>query len=187
MCVLALGGCVGSTDRASSIDERVEFVDDAAMAVGPEEYAATFERARDALRDAGFSLERVDPAAGVITTTPMSGLAAWKSPLLREADAAGLNSWHASTLEARAVFTGPPGSVDLRGSSGPMNLRFEVVERREHRPSRRLDPTSVLYSTEFSDRWHAQQGLEPSFTVGRARNHRAEVLLLRQVAPIPPE
>src|SRR5690606_11691327 len=55
--VLAGPGCVGSDRRASSIDERVEFVDDAAMTVHPEEYAAVFERARGALRDAGFSIE----------------------------------------------------------------------------------------------------------------------------------
>ena len=183
--VLAGPGCVGSDRRASSIDERVEFVDDAAMTVHPEEYAAVFERARGALRDAGFSIERVDAAAGVISTAPLPGLAAWKSPLLRGADATGADAWHASTIEARAVFLPGDDAADLRRSATPMTLRFEVVERREHRPSRRLDPTSVLYAAEFSDRSHAKQGLEPSFTVATARNHRAEVLLLREVARFP--
>ena len=47
----ALTGCVGGTRGASSIDERVEFVEDATVRVDAEDYAWMFERARDALRE----------------------------------------------------------------------------------------------------------------------------------------
>lgn len=181
----ALTGCVGGTRGASSIDERVAFVEDATVRVEPEDYAWVFERARDALRDAGFEIERVDAAAGVITTAPMPGLAAWKSGLLREAGVARVfhaEGWHATAVEARAVFT-PEGErvEDLRESGSALTLRFEVVERREHRPSRRIDTTSVVYASEFSDRGFSRQGMEPSFTVAGSRNHRAEVLLSQRV------
>jgi hypothetical protein len=181
----ALTGCVGGTRGASSIDERVAFVEDATVRVDAEDYAWVFERARDALRDAGFEIERVDAAAGVITTAPMPGLAAWKSGLLREAGVARVfhaEGWHATTVEARAVFA-PTGDrvEDLRESGSALTLRFEVVERREHRPSRRIDTTSVVYASEFSDRGFSRQGMEPSFTVAGSRNHRAEALLSQRV------
>lgn len=180
-----LAGCVGGTRGASSIDERVAFVEDAAVRVETEDYAWMFERARDALRDAGFEIERVDAAAGVITTAPMPGLAAWKSGLLREAGVARVfhaEGWHATTVEARAVFASTGSRVeDLRESESALTLRFEVVERREHRPSRRIDTTSVVYASEFSDRGFSRQGMEPSFTVAGRRNHRAEALLSQRV------
>jgi hypothetical protein len=128
----------------------------------------------------------VDAAAGVITTAPMPGLDAWKSPLLRDAGVAGLRSWHGGTVEARAVFTTVPAVVDLRTATTPLTLQFEVVERREYRPSRHIDTTSVVYTSEFSDREYARRGLEPSFTVAVERVPTAEAALSRAVARIPP-
>lgn len=183
----AFGGCAGSRGPSASIDERVEFVDAPVIEVRAGAYAATFERARDALRDAGFTLDRVDAAAGVISTEPLPGIAAWKSGLLRDAGLAGFGDWHATTVEARAVFTPGEPTTDVRTAEGTIALRFEVVERREHRPSRRIDTTSVIYGSEFSDRTRARQGLEPGFTVAAERSHRAEVLLGQRVMGYPPQ
>lgn len=191
ICAAALlTGCIGGSRGATSIDERVEFVEDARVLVDPADYAWMFERARDALRDAGFEIDRVDAAAGVITTAPMPGLAAWKSGLLREAGVARAlhaEGWHATTVEGRAVFASEGERVeDLRDAGSSLTLRFEVVERREHRPSRRIDTTSVVYASEFSDRGFSRQGMEPSFTVAWRRNHQAEALLSQRVAGVRP-
>lgn len=187
MSATMLTGCVGGGTRAGSIDERVEFVDDASVRVAPGDYADAFERARDALRRAGFEIDRVDAGAGEITTAPMPGLAAWKSPLLRRAgvaEALSPEGWHATTVEARASFTPTEEAdrgADLRDATAPLTLRFEVVERREHRPGRRIDTTSVVYASTFSDRGYGVQGMEPGFTVATRRNLDAELLLAREV------
>jgi hypothetical protein len=183
--VPTLIGCAGGGDDAS-IDQRANKAEHPGTVVSPSEYAAMFDRARNTLRDAGFTIERVDAAAGVITTAPMPGLDAWKSPLLRNAGVAGLRSWHGGTVEAKAVFTTSPAVVDLRTATTPLILRFEVVERREYHPSKKVDTTSVVYGSEFSDRDYARRGLEPFFTVAVDRVYPAEAALSRAVARIPP-
>ncbi|MBX3353374.1 MAG: hypothetical protein KF684_10630 [Phycisphaeraceae bacterium] len=183
-CCAAVAACAGSSDsraqRAARAESRVEFVDDSAISVSAEDYASVFDAARDALRAAGFVIDRVDAAAGVITTEPMGGMEAIKSPLLRQAGGASL---HRTAWRARATFSAddkknPP---DLRLDPGTRTLRFEVVELREYRPSRRIDTTSVAYAWDFSDRVLAGRGLEPEYTVTGARNLRAESLLAQKV------
>ncbi len=176
-------GCASDGDQGAALDEHAAR---AGITVSPDEYAAMFDRARTTLRDAGFTIERVDAAAGVITTAPMPGLDAWKSPLLRDAGVAGLRTWHASTVQATATFSTDRSVADLRTASGPLTLRFEVVERREYHPTRHIDTTSVVYDYEFSDREYARRGMEPSFTVAVERVHTAEAALTRAVTSAPP-
>lgn len=183
--VCSLAGCAGDGGAggrsvAPAVDDRTALVEDAVLHVDPASYRAAFEAARDALRDAGFSIERVDAAAGVITTAPMPALAAWKSGLLREAGVPQGASWTAGTVEARAEFRTHDETADLREAARPLTLRFEVVERREHRPSRRIDTTSVVYASAFSDREWSRQGLEPAFSVAARRNAAAEAALIRR-------
>ncbi len=178
-----LAGCAGEADRGSALDDQTARD---GITVAPGEYAAMFDHARNTLRDAGFTIERVDAAAGVITTAPMPGLDAWKSPLLRKSGVAGLRSWHGSTVEATATFSTAPAVIDLRTASTPLTLRFEVIERREYHPTRKIDSTSVVYESEFSDRDYARRGLEPSFTVAVERVYPAEAALARAAARIPP-
>lgn len=184
-CAVGLGACAADPNarerRAVEAESRVRIVDDPALTISADDYPGAFDAARDALRQAGFTLDRVDAAAGVITTEPLGGLAAVKSPLLREAGGASL---HRTAWRARAIFTpdDKKNTPDLRLDPGTRTLRFEVVELREYRPSRRIDTTSVEYAWDFSDRVLAGRGLEPEYTVTGARNLRAESLLAQTVS-----
>lgn len=195
-CAVGLGACAADPNarerRAAEADARVRPVADASLSVSAEDYPGAFDAARDALRRAGFVLDRVDAAAGVITTEPLSGVEGMKSSLLRASGGATL---HRTAWRARAVFALDPGGAggaggagsaegaeDLRVAPGPRTLRFEVAELREYRPSRRIDTTSVAFAWDYSDRVLEGRGMEPSFQVTGARNFGAETLLIQRVS-----
>lgn len=121
---------------------------EARFSVPEERYAAAFEAARSALVDMGFTLDRIDAQAGVITTRakPTSGLA---TPWDREQLSPGqeLEEFlNRTQRRARVTFT-----PDEEGSREvTVEVLVERVQRRGWSPA----PVSVRQST-F---WHDPRG-----------------------------
>lgn len=135
---------------------------DAVIVVLPGEYPAAFDASREVLSEARFALERVDAAAGVITTQPKStaGLASpWdteQSTLAQE--------WEDLANQQRRVVritfapegeTGPtpPDQAlpDRRTEAGPLVARVEVTLLRLRRPGWRIETESISRSTRSFD------------------------------------
>jgi hypothetical protein len=141
-----LGGC--ATKGPASFD------------VSAEAYPAVFQAAKEELRRAGFTLDRVDARAGVITTRakPSSGVfTPWigdESTFGQEVETT-LN--HQRRI-ARVVFEPAPGAPADAGEDGagadapapmtPMTLRVEVDIQRVDRPGVRPSSTSIRLSSE---------------------------------------
>lgn len=126
---LTLGGC------ASAVDHSGQFT------FATNDYTAAFDTTRDVLRSYRLDLDRIDAAAGVISTAPefSPGLLQPWSPLQT-----GLGDEWEDTLnhQSRAVRVTfePDGAESMRGS-------VWVTVLREQRAGRRLDSETVGGST----------------------------------------
>ncbi|MCA3006204.1 MAG: hypothetical protein LW650_13590 [Planctomycetaceae bacterium] len=163
-CAAAMAGC--ASDGAASADGAgtpAAVVDGGAdvqteIGVSAAGYAAAFEAVGEALRDEGFLLERVDAAAGVITTQRST----------RATELGDVISRRQRQVRAEFVPEGqeradPAG--DLR--SGPQATRLRLTVRVEdiHRPGWRVPTSSVRLATRTSDPELTKRGLAPVYTV----------------------
>ena len=144
----------------------------ATFQVGPGEYAGAFDAARRVLLDARFELDRIDAAAGVITTHPKatSGLA---TPWDTEQSTIGQEISDMVNHQRRRVrvtfrpteeSTGD-GSVDLRTLGAPILGRVDVVIERLHRPGWRLETTSIHLSRQAMDPTYRERSMWPTYAV----------------------
>ena len=130
-CLTLLSGCRGH---------------DVTLAVPPGSYAPVFEASTEALRDSGFTLERVDAARGVITTRPKF-TAGLFTPAHPEQQTAGQEWQDAINEQSRVVRLTfepqgrRPASGDLRDAEGPLMLRAQTTIYRTR-------VTGVRYETE---------------------------------------
>lgn len=165
-----LGGCAAGQARSPQVD------------FDASEYPRVFDAARLALRDNGFEIDRVDAAAGVITTRPKptAGLATFWDPeqssLVQEWEDLANHQRRRVTIsfEPRAAIplepardqaaSGPPPE-DRRESTGPMIARVQVVMERVNRPGWRLDPTSVRAASTTRDPALDPRRMQPAFDV----------------------
>lgn len=176
LACVGLGGCASAGPAELVIDAR--------------QYPAAFDAARDALRDRDYALQRVDAAAGVLSTDPKASAGlAWpwdqdQSTPTQEVD----ELFDRRGRAVRVVFepaAGPGGAggpggaagagagggangaagADLRDYSGPLVMRVRVALLRVQRPGWRVDSTSVRLSGYSSDPALAQRGLEPGYRV----------------------
>jgi len=153
-----LGGVSGCTSkpRAAQID----------IAAG--RYGEAFDATQETLRRAGFTLERVDARAGVMTTRPKSsaGLAEpWERDDSRFGQRVESLLHHQRrrvivTFEpAGATEEGQParreafeeGVGDLRAHEGPLTVRMEVRVDRIGRPGLQVPTTSVRLRNQSVD------------------------------------
>lgn len=129
--------------------------------VAPGGYARAFNTAREALRDAFFSIDRVDADAGVISTFPKasSGLATpWDSDqsTLRQ-------EWEDLAADqqrtVRIAFERTPGQ------SEPSLGRVTVVIERRYRPGVRVPAKSARSASITRDPALVSRGMWPAYNV----------------------
>jgi hypothetical protein len=138
---LIAAGC-SSTGRARP---------DATFPVTEAAYETTFAAARDVLRDAGFSLERVDAARGVITTLPRSssGFATpWIDHATSPGDAAAA-TLHRERRFAEVRFERAPSTQGA--DTGTILGRVEITIERLGAPGRKPEPTSIRLSSTWTE------------------------------------
>jgi hypothetical protein len=152
------GGCASSKVRSPQFD----------VAAG--KYADAFEASRDVLAAGRFELDRVDGAAGVISTLPKptSGLATpWddeQSSFRQEIEDAG----NRQQRRVRITFepaSGAPATGDLRELSAPLVGRVEVTVDRVRRTEWRLETTAIRFSSFAADPALQARGMYPQFIV----------------------
>ena len=144
-------------------------------------YAEAIAATRDVLRGYRFQIDRVDGAAGVITTRPKptAGLATpWdkeQSTIEQEIEDFANDQQRRVrvTFEPRNPAPAEPpatglaaGAVtDLREIEGPLVGRVEVVIDRLQRPGWRLSPKSIGTSSVTIDPALAARSMSPSYSV----------------------
>jgi hypothetical protein len=161
---ILLGGCAKPTPVAG---------DDAptpTLSIAPGRYAEAFDQARDALRDMGFILDRVDAQLGVVTTQP-KGTGGIATPWDQEQSAIDDRLEDAVQKHLRVVRIefAPTGSTpgdapgvsapDLRLEQRPIDAQVSVSVYRLHQPGRRLNTQAVLYSTYTHDPQLDERGM----------------------------
>jgi hypothetical protein len=171
--MLVCVGVVGCASGGGSVrDVAGDEGQGATFQVGPGEYAGAFDAARRVLLDARFELDRIDAAAGVITTHPKatSGLATpWdteQSTFSQEIS----DMVNHQRRRVRVTFRSPEdatgdGSVDLRTLDAPILGRVDVVIERLHRPGWRLETTSIHLSRHAMDPTFRERSMWPTYAV----------------------
>lgn len=158
--------------------------------VGEGDYARAFDASVETLREYRFAVDRVDAAAGVVTTAPKttSGLATpWdleQSTLTQEVE--DLVAFHSRrvriTFERPApVASGPargPEGVDAQPLSaaefgaGPAVGRVEAVVDRKYVRGWRVSPAAILQSDFTTDTQAGRLGQSQSFDAPLTRDER---------------
>ena len=148
-------------------------------------YGAAIDATRDTLRDYRFDLDRVDAAAGVVTTAGKwsSGLAtpwdAEQSTIEQEWD----DTMNRQQRRVRVTFAPADGegADDLRTLDTPLVGRVEVTVYRMHRQGWRLESESIGRSRRaFDPELGRSQG--PRYLVPIARDERLEARIAEAVA-----
>lgn len=139
-------------------------------------YDDAFHAAKDVLRAAHFDLERIDAAAGVITTQPRSS-AGLATPWLDydETFAEGVNDLiHRDRRRVTIRFDPsdrPDASalVDRRTLDVPLNMRVTIDVERTYVTGRRANPSSIRLISRTTDPQLTERGIgrEEIVTVGQ--------------------
>jgi hypothetical protein len=192
LALILLVAC-GPLGCASSEERPVTF----AVAAGG--YNAAFEAAREVLREARFNIDRVDAAAGVISTEPKrsSGLATpWDGEQSSTRDEFEDYFNHQQRI-VRITFEADPGAPaeaapaplgeldpgpDLRGYEGPIVAHILVVVERERRPGWRIESVSIAHNTFAQDPALGPRGMGGSYWVPVAQDRRLAGRLAEEIA-----
>lgn len=176
---LTLGGCAAGS---------------AQCAVPAGAYSATFEAARNVLRDERWLIERVDASAGVLTTQRRADLVV--------DDAAGTleNLANRQLRHVRITFEPAEGgaapippadaqdpertslSPDLTAGDVPLVMKVSVLIERVQRPGRRVQSDSIRLTSYSSDPALAERGLEPQFAAAAGNDAVMAGNLARRIA-----
>lgn len=128
-------------------------------------YTEAFQRAKDALRDFGFELDRVDARAGIITTRTLAGRGVNTGKTVRGLGASLDAQTHRQQRRAVVLFR-PQDALeleDLRDVVGGVTIEVRVEVERVYAPGRRPSPTSVRVGGRARDTQLEQRGLGPAF------------------------
>jgi hypothetical protein len=136
------------------------------------EYGVAFEAAKDELRRLGFSLDRIDARAGVITTQPKTS-AGWATPWERvestarqETDDLIHRQRRIVTVSFSPVSEGvQSSSEDLRRWTGPFRVDVRVAVERVYRFGMQLQPVSIRLSSVATDPDLRRRGAQPGLAV----------------------
>ena len=138
------------------------------------QYARAFDATRDVLRGYRFSLERVDAAAGVVTTAPKgtAGLAtpwdAEQSTMAQEVE----DLLNQQTRNVRVTFRPAVGAGESIDPSAELVGRVEVIVYRMQTPGLR-PPSKAISMTSLSvDPVAGRQGLAGQYEVPVAQDSR---------------
>lgn len=150
------------------------------------QYASAFDAAVETLRDLRFPIDRVDAAAGVITTSSKqsSGLASpWdleqSTPTQEVEDLLALHTRHVRiTFESAAPLSGANAN---EFNAGPVRGRVEAVVDRRYVRGWRLSSAAVLQSDFTTDTVAASRGQPQQFDAPLSRDERLEARLASRI------
>lgn len=175
------------------------------LVIAPGNYPAAFDAARNALRNDGFELERVDAVAGVITTRPKGGAGIatpwdstqstarqeWDDLMSRHARAVRITfeptGQPAAPVEEGTQGTGSPGFIDLRAAQGEVTMRVWAVVERTYRPNRRVESKAIRLSSYTTDPALRARAMQPSYAVAWERDPRLEATIASRVNRLMPQ
>ena len=172
-----VAGCASSpveVSNARSIEIEIE----------PGGYADAFARAKEALRETGFTIGRVDARAGIISTEPRASVG-YLTPWVGHHEGAREAWLGFANREQRVgtvIFEPADGSAqsDLRTYEHAITARVEVtVERVEH-PGRRVDASGVDFAHRSPGSAHGI-GIHTAPTPNSVRLDEALILKIRQI------
>ncbi|TVQ61862.1 MAG: hypothetical protein EA379_05880 [Phycisphaerales bacterium] len=179
LCIATLPALTGCASRANA--DAVP-----AFSVPAGAYTAAFDAARAALRDEGYTLDRVDARAGVITTRPRVEPAIAPSGAAGDAD----SWWNSQRSVARVEFAPedrePSGATDhpdtdLRADDAPMQARVIVTIERLQRPGRRIEPVSIRLSSIWNEPGWEDRAMQPGHTTVQRRDQTHAATLARRI------
>lgn len=167
------------------------------------QYADAFQAARDALRDARLTLDRVDATQGVLTTRPTAEpgaakpwSAAWGARAASEdlfqrqqrtvhvafaPDAAADGPTPADAPPPRGIIPPTDPARDLLQSPTDTTMRVRVLVQRVQRPGRRVSSESVRLVTLSANPAQEQAGLEPAYLVDAGDDQEMAAAILRDI------
>lgn len=152
--VVTAAGCAGTTaDEPQGVAS--------AGSVTSDRYAAAFDVARDVLRDNRFQLDRVDAAAGVITTQRSNG-ARDAVDVLQRRQRYAIVSFAPAGSPAGTMAS---ADADLRDGSAPLDVSVKVIIERIEVPGWRLPGSSIRLSSHSVDPDKVKAELEPLYAV----------------------
>lgn len=126
-------------------------------------YDAAFDAARQVLRDQGFVLERVDAAAGVITTREKT-TAGIATPWDREQSSVEQEVADLLQRQQRVVrITFDRTAAGLAAERVAMSVDVTVL--RVHQPGFKIEPEAIRQSSFFFDPALGSRGLQPNYAV----------------------
>ncbi len=162
-----LAGCAGAPVRKES----------GSFVVPESDYQRTFVAAKDVLRDAGFTLDRVDASRGVISTRPRAS-SGFATPWIEHSTSPGAGAagvLHRERRVATVRFDRPdPGNE----SGETIVAHVEVTVQRLGAPGRKPDPASIrLTST-----WTGGAGPGSGQTAFSTMEERADPALSARLA-----
>lgn len=152
--LLAMCGCAGTADAQPRSVASVGSVES-------DRYSTAFDAARDVLRENRFQLDRVDAAAGVITTQRSTSARDAVDVLQRRQRYAIVSFAPAASRSTASA----PTEADLRDTSGPLDFNVKVVIERIEVPGWRLPGSSIRLSTHSTDPDKVKAELEPLYAV----------------------
>lgn len=162
------------------------------VAIAPEQYGATFDAARDVLRERRFDLARVDSTSGVLTTMP-SVSAGLFTPWSRDQQTLDdelddtLNRQQRTVridfepLDPPAEGGGAAGTPrDLVAHPVPTRLEVRVTVERRHRAGQQPQPASITMNSRWYDPALDRRGLR-EYNVSVRRDEALEHVLLDEI------
>jgi hypothetical protein len=168
-----LAGCSGPSAARSS-------------EVPADRYAATFDAARDVLRERRYDLARVDSAAGVLTTHPSvsAGLfTPWsrdQQTLDDELDDTLNRQQRTVRIQFQPMKAGAPEGPDLVATPQATRMDIHVLIERRHRAGQQPQPASSTMNGRWIDPALERRGLN-EYDVAMRRDHELERKLLDEI------
>lgn len=173
--VCGLGACsTPRADSASTTDSQQESPLAARVTVPPGRGIEAFQIAREALREEGFTLDRVDAPQGVLTTLPRvtEGLGRpWAPPTdspLQDVVQKQGRTIRVVIRPASApsqAFNADDTTFNLTNSTDELALQITATVERLTRPTRRLSPDGVRLLSPAVNPVLAQQGIAAGYNV----------------------
>lgn len=189
---------IGCTSRNQISDLRLD----------SDEYNQVFDSTKDALRSAGYVLDRVDRRFGIITSQPRSAgsiLEPWRDITATPAQAldASFNYEHRilriSFIPASGTTPTPRShpdtpapiaqiepqpqttTTDITSYKGTLRIDVQAIIERAHHPGRRIETTSLRKSSYTIDPSLAQRGIPAKFWEVVARDPYQEQDIMKRI------
>lgn len=180
ICSVIFGGCSTPPRAPEPVVE-----------IAPDRYGATFDAARDVLRERRFDLARVDSTSGVLTTMPSvsAGLfTPWsrdQQTLDDEFDDTLNRQQRTVRVEFAPVDAGPGGAAgaaprDMVANPVLTHLQVRVTVERRHRAGQQPQPASMTMNSRWYDPALDRRGLS-DYDVAIRRDLELEHTLVGEI------